>query len=69
MTIHDYAMFTAEGNTLVSAVVEAAINMGRDFNYVVSKLEVLAETKAYEEAMDTAVREEVYAVMAKAELI
>jgi hypothetical protein len=68
MTIHDYAMYTAEGNTMVSAVVEAAINMGRDFDYVMSKLEVLAEAEAYAEATDTAVREEVYAVMVKARL-
>ena len=62
---HDYAMYTRDGNAMVEAVVAAAINMRRDFTYVMSKLEILAETEAYAEATDTEVRETVYEVMRK----
>ena len=59
----DYAMFTEEGNAMVNAIVTAAIDMERDFDYVMDKLNMLQETEAYAEATDTEVRETVYEVM------
>ena len=59
----DYAMFTEEGNAMVNAIVTAAIDMERDFDYVMDKLNILQETEAYAEATDTEVRETVYEVM------
>ena len=59
----DYAMFTEEGNVMVNSIVTAAIDMERDFDYVMDKLNMLQETEAYAEATDTEVRETVYEVM------
>ena len=59
----DYAMFTEEGNAMVNAIVTAAIDMERDYDYVMDKLEILQKTDAYSECLDTAVREAVYEVM------
>ena len=59
----DYAMFTEEGNVMVNAIVTAAVNMERDYDYVMAKLEILQKTDAYSECLDTAVREAVYEVM------
>ena len=65
----DYAMFTEEGNAMVNAIVTAAIDMERDFDYVMDKLNMLQETEAYAEATDTEVRETVYEVMRKEGLV
>ena len=65
----DYAMFTEEGNAMVNAIVTAAIDMERDFDYVMDKLNILQETEAYAEATDTEVRETVYEVMWKEGLV
>lgn len=65
----DYAMFTEEGNAMVNAIVTAAIDMERDFDYVMDKLNMLQETEAYAEATDTEVRETVYEVMWKEGLV
>ena len=65
----DYAMFTEEGNAMVNAIVTAAIDMERDFDYVMDKLNMLQETEAYAEATDTEVRETVYEVMWKEGLL
>ena len=65
----DYAMFTEEGNVMVNAIVTAAIDMERDFDYVMDKLNMLQETEAYAEATDTEVRETVYEVMRKEGLV
>jgi len=43
--------------------VTAAIDMERDFDYVMDKLNILQETEAYSECCDTEVRETVYEVM------
>ena len=59
----DYAMFTEKGNAMVNAIVTAAINMDRNYDYVMDKLEILQKTDAYSECLDTAVRETVYEVM------
>ena len=34
----DYAMFTEEGNVMVNAIVTAAVNMERNYDYVMDKL-------------------------------
>ena len=65
----DYAMFTEEGNAMVNAIVTAAIDMERAFDYVMDKLNMLQETEAYAEATDTEVRETVYEVMWKEGLV
>ena len=59
----DYDMFTEKGNVMVNAIVTAAINMERNFDYVMSRLAILQKTEAYSECLDTAVRETVYEVM------
>ena len=59
----DYAMFTEEGNAMVNAIVTASMNMDRNYGYVMDKLEILQETEAYSECLDTEVRETVYEVM------
>ena len=53
-----YGMFSQAGDIIVEGVVNAAISMGRDFDYVDG---VLATTVAsvHGEATDTAVREAV----------
>ena len=61
MTTPYYAMFTDNGNAMVSATVEAAINMKRSWNYVYEKLELIASCQGFEEALDTDVREHVHA--------
>ena len=59
----DYAMFTEEGNVMVNAIVTAAVNIERNYDYVMDKLEILQKTDAYSECLDTEVRETVYEVM------
>ena len=59
----DYAMFTEEGNVMVNAIVTAAVNMERNYDYVMDKLEILQKPDAYSECRDTEVRETVYEVM------
>ena len=59
----DYAMFTEEGNVMVNAIVTAAVNMERNYDYVMDKQEILQKTDAYSECLDTEVRETVYEVM------
>lgn len=60
-----YGMFSQAGDIIVEGVVNAAISMGRDFDYVDG---VLATTVAsvHGEATDTAVREAVWEVMMEA---
>ena len=59
----DYAMFTEEGNVMVNAIVTAAIDMERDYDYVMDKLNILQETEAYSECCDGPVMATVYEVM------
>jgi hypothetical protein len=54
---------------MVNAIVTAAINMERNFDYVMSRLAILQKTEAYSECLDTAVRETVYEVMEKEGLV
>lgn len=61
-----YNMFTPEGDLLVGNIVDQALDMvenegvERVWDWTVSKLEVIASAKGFEEATDTAVREAVY---------
>jgi len=64
--MRDYAMFTAEGNAAVGAIVARAQGMieneglERVWNWVLNELEALGRTESFSEADDTAVREAVY---------
>ena len=61
-----YNMFTPEGDLLVGNIVDQALDMvenegvERVWDWTVSKLEVIASARGFEEATDTAVREAVY---------
>jgi hypothetical protein len=61
----DYAMFSPRGNQLVHGVVTAAQREGWDWDKTCRHLELLARAHptAAREAMDTAVREEVWAAL------
>jgi hypothetical protein len=61
----DYAMYSARGNELVHGVVQAARKEGWDWAKTERHLQLLvrAHPTAAREAMDTAVREEVYAAL------
>ena len=68
MTTPYYAMFTDEGNCMVAGMVEAAIDMKRDWPFVYKNLELIANASGFEEAMDTDVREHVFSKMVDAGL-
>lgn len=59
----DYGMFTPQGNALVGRVVNEARQQGWDWNKVERHLVLLskAHPRSASEALDTAVREIVYA--------
>ena len=62
----NFAMFTDVGNAAVKAVADEFIGRGFDdleelFNCVMIDLNSLSECQVFEEATDTAVREEVFA--------
>jgi len=61
----DYAMFSPRGNELVHGVVQAARREGWDWDKTQRHLQLLsrAHPRAAAEAMDTAVREEVWAAL------
>ena len=61
----DYAMFSPRGNELVDGVVQAARKEGWDWDKTQRHLQLLAKAHptAAREAMDTAVREEVWAAL------
>lgn len=61
----NFGMFTDAGNTAVKAVADEFIGRGFDdfemlFDCIIGDLNSLSECQAFEEATDTAVREEVY---------
>ncbi len=60
-----YGMFSKAGDILVEGVVNAAISMGRDFDYVDAVL-LHQVAPVHGEATDTAVREAVWEVMMEA---
>jgi hypothetical protein len=61
----DYAMYSPKGNELVHGVVQAAQREGWDWDKTQRHLQLLARAhpRSAAEAMDTAVREEVWAVL------
>ena len=66
----DFAMFTAEGNYMVSRIATAGRELAgvdgpynateQAWNWALRELEKLATAEGFEEATDTAVREAVY---------
>ena len=66
---HDYGMFTTAGNDAVQGVVNAIVNMAGNAteeeltNTTNSMLSSLSDIKAYSEAIDTMVRENVFAMI------
>jgi len=61
--VEDFGMFTDAGNGAVQAIVEGAISNDLSWNDVVDCLQALSEREGFEEAMDTEVREQVYAAL------
>ena len=59
MTVTDYFMETKSGNILVEGIVQTALKNKFSYDWVVGRLNVLSDTKGFEEAMDTMVREAV----------
>lgn len=68
MSMKSYAMFTEQGDTEVGKIVDLVIDEVRDgclhpsdaYDSAVASLEMLRLVPGFEEAMDTAVRDEVY---------
>ena len=60
-----YGMFSEAGDIMVEGVTKAAIDMGRDFEFVDNILTIIVEP-VHPEATDTAVRESVWEVMMEA---
>ena len=54
-----YGMFTDEGNAAVHEIVAVAYRIDISWMVVMQMLEKLSRVKGFEEASDTAVREEV----------
>ena len=63
--MNDYAMFSPRGNELVDGIVQVARNDGWDWDKTQRHLQLLvkAHPRSAAEAMDTAVREEVWAAL------
>ena len=59
MTVTEYFMETKSGNILVEGIVQTALKNKFSYDWVVGRLNVLSDTKGFEEAMDTMVREAV----------
>lgn len=63
----DFAMFTAQGNAAVAAIVEDAADryncLEDAWERCYTELEKLEKLEVFAEATDTAVREEVYAAL------
>ena len=66
---HDYGMFTTAGNDAVQGVVNAIINMSGNATEdeltkaTMGMLHALSDIKAYSEAIDTMVRENVFSMI------
>lgn len=58
---NDYGMFTDFGNDAVHAIVRRAIVLNMSWAHVERDLMELSKQEEFAEAMDTAVREAVYA--------
>jgi hypothetical protein len=62
-TVLEYGMFTPEGEQAVQCVVNAARHNGWSWKETYSELCQLARDDRFDEALDTAVREQVYSVL------
>jgi len=66
---HDYGMFTTAGNDAVQGVVNAIVNMSGNATedeltkVTMGMLHALSDIKAYSEAIDTVVRENVFSMI------
>ena len=58
-----YGMFTDEGNAAVHEIVAVAYRIDISWMVVMQMLEKLSRVKDFEEASDTAVREEVWVAL------
>ena len=58
-----YGMFTDEGNAAIHEIVAVAYRINISWKVVMQMLEKLSRVKGFEEASDTAVREEVSFVL------
>ena len=56
----DYAMYTDTGNAMIHGIVVGARVKGLLWNDIVDMLRTISDIEGYGEAMDTAVREEVW---------
>jgi hypothetical protein len=61
--IHNYGMFSVEGNNAVHLIVENALENNLRWIDVYRELQDLSFTEGFEEAMDTEVREIVYEML------
>lgn len=61
--IHNYGMFSVEGNNAVHLIVENALKNNLRWIDVYRELQDLSFTEGFEEAMDTEVREIVYEML------
>ena len=59
MTVTEYFMEPKSGNILVEGIVQTALKNKFSYDWVGGRLNVLSDTKGFEEAMDTMVREAV----------
>ena len=60
MSAPHYGMFTDEGNAAVHEIVAVAYRIDISWMVVMQMLEKLSRVKGFEEASDTAVRDEVW---------
>ena len=66
---HDYGMFTTAGNDAVQGVVNAIVNISGNATedeltkVTMGMLHALSDIKAYSEAIDTVVRENVFSMI------
>lgn len=60
MSAPSYGMFTDEGNAAVHEIVTVAYRINISWKIVMQMLEKLSRVKGFEEASDTAVRDEVW---------
>jgi hypothetical protein len=60
-----YGMFTDEGNAAVHEIVAVAYRINITWRVVMQMLEKLSRVKGFEEATDTAVRDEVWFALSR----
>ena len=60
MSVPYYGMFSDEGNAAVHEIVAVAYRINISWKVVMQMLEKLSKVKGFEEASDTAVRDEVW---------